>query len=261
MGAATRTSVADGIAALAAVTKPTADLGEELLAAARSLGASHQLVAVLADAGVPAEQRTGLVDRVFASLGAQTRSLLGTLVSGRWSSPEDLVEGVEEIGFRAVAGQPAASGLDGELFTVLQTVGSDGRLELALGGTASPLEARLRLVDALLQDAKPATRTIVRHVVQLPRGRKPIEALRAAQAIVAAANDQVVAVVQTATPLSAAQASTLAARLEAGYRRKIVLNQVVEPDLVGGVRITVGDDVIDGTVRARLDDLRQRLAG
>ncbi|MGT2424745.1 F0F1 ATP synthase subunit delta [Amnibacterium kyonggiense] len=261
MGAATRTSVADAIAALAAIQQPTAALGDELLSAARSLGSSHQLVAVLADAGVPTEQRVGLVDRVFASLGAQTRSLLGSLVGGRWSTPEDLVEGVEEIGFRAVAARPDAAGLDGELFTVLQTVESDGRLELALGGAASPLEARLALVDALLKDAKPATRTIVRHVVQLPRGRKPIEALRAAQAVVASANDQVVALVQTAVPLTAAQASTLAARLEAGYQRKIVLNQVVEPDLVGGVRITVGDDVIDGTVRARLDDLRQRLAG
>jgi F-type H+-transporting ATPase subunit delta len=144
---------------------------------------------------------------------------------------------------------------------VLRTVGSDGRLELALGGMASPVEARLALVETLLKDASPATRSILRHIVQLPRGRKPLEALRDVQAIVADARDRVVAVVQTAAPLSTAQVTALAARLEQGYGRKISINQVVVPSLLGGVRITVGDDVIDGTVRARLDDLRLRLAG
>ncbi len=50
-------------------------------------------------------------------------------------------------------------------------------------------------------------------------------------------------------------------RLAAAYGRKIVVNQVIDPALIGGVRITIGDDVIDGTVRTRLDDLRLRLAG
>jgi len=50
-------------------------------------------------------------------------------------------------------------------------------------------------------------------------------------------------------------------RLATAYGRKIVINQVIDPALIGGVRITIGDDVIDGTVRTRLDDLRLRLAG
>ena len=261
MGAATRTSTASAVEALAAVTRPAEQLGDELLAAARALASSHQLVSVLADPGVPMEQRVALVQRVFAASDAQTRGILSTLVSGRWSHPVDLVAGAEEVGYRALAVSTSGEGLDSELFSVLRTVGSDGRLELALGGMSSPVEARLALVDTLLKDASPATRAILRHIVQLPRGRKPLEALRDVQAIVADARDRVVAVVQTATPLSAAQATALAARLEQGYGRKISINQVVEPSLLGGVRITVGDDVIDGTVRARLDDLRLRLAG
>ncbi|MBW4040627.1 MAG: F0F1 ATP synthase subunit delta [Acidobacteria bacterium] len=261
MGAATRTSTAAGVAALARITRPVERLGDELLTAARGLASSHQLLSVLADVGIPAEQRVALAQRVFAGLSAQTRDLLATLASGRWSEPVDLVAGVEELGFRALAASPSGEGLDSELFSVLQTVGSEGRLELALGGMSSPVEARLALVDTLLQEASPATRLILRHIVQLPRGRKPLEALRDVQAIVADARDRVVAVVQTAAPLSAAQAKALAARLEQGYGRKISINQVVDPSLLGGVRITIGDDVIDGTVRARLDDLRLRLAG
>ena len=75
------------------------------------------------------------------------------------------------------------------------------------------------------------------------------------------ATGRLVAVVQTARPLSVAQADAVADRLETAYGRKIALNQVIEPDLVAGLRITVGNDVIDGTVRSRLDDLRLRLAG
>ncbi|MGN6445698.1 F0F1 ATP synthase subunit delta [Amnibacterium sp.] len=261
MGAATRASTKAGLDALAAVQRPQADLGAQLLSAARALGSSHQLVGVLADPGIPAAQRAGVADKAFASLGAQARSILGVLAGGRWSRQQDLVGAVEEVGLRAIAAPASADGLESELFSVVRTIQSDGRLELALGASSAPLAARIALVDTLLVDAKPATREVVRHVVQLPRGRKPVEALQHAQSVVAAARDSLVAVVQVASPLSAAQAAALAARLESGYGRKISVNQVIDPGLLGGVRITIGDDVIDGTVRARLDDLRLRLAG
>ena len=45
------------------------------------------------------------------------------------------------------------------------------------------------------------------------------------------------------------------------YDRTVRLRVVVEPDLVGGLRVEIGDDVIDGTVSGRLDDARRRLAG
>jgi F-type H+-transporting ATPase subunit delta len=262
MGAATRASTAAAVAALADVKRPAADLGEQLLAVARAVASSHQLVAVLADPGVPAEQRQALAQRaVGTSLTAGARPVLAALASGRWSRPDDLVGAIEETGFRALAASRGAERLGTELFTVQRAVSSDGRLELALGNQASPAPARLALVDSLLKDASPATLAIVRHVVQLPRGRKPVEALSRARDVVADAQGSLVAVVQTAAPLSATQASALADRLESAYGRKIAINQVVEPDLVAGVRITIGDDVIDGTVRARLDDLRLRLAG
>jgi F-type H+-transporting ATPase subunit delta len=41
----------------------------------------------------------------------------------------------------------------------------------------------------------------------------------------------------------------------------VTLNLVVDPTVVGGVRVEIGDDVIDATVSSRLNDLRQRLAG
>ncbi|MFD1721676.1 F0F1 ATP synthase subunit delta [Amnibacterium endophyticum] len=261
MGAATRASTARAVEALTALKRPDAAIGPELLAAARAVASSHQLTAVLADPGVPEEQREALVSRVFAASKPQTRQLLAALVSGRWSDADDLVGGIEELGFRALAAGARGDGLERELFVVQRTIASDGVLELALGGQAAPAEARTALVDAVLTDAKPATREIVRHVVLLPRGRKPVEGMRHAQQVVAEARGLLVAVVQVARPLTDAQADALADRLQTAYGRKISVNQVIDPALVGGVRVTVGDEVIDGTVRARLDDLRQRLAG
>ena len=262
MGAATRASTAAAVEALGAIKRPAVDLGGQLLSAARAIASSHQLVVILVDAGIPAEQRAALAQKaVGAGFTAQAKSLLGLLAGGRWSDADDLVGAIEEVGFRALAAAKSAEGLESELFTVRSAITSDGRLELALGNRASPVESKLALVDTLLQDANPATRAIVRHVVLLPRGRKPVESIDRAQDIVAEGRDRLVAVVQTARPLSSTQATALAARLESAYGRKIAVNQVVEPDLVAGVRITIGDDVIDGTVRARLDDLRLRLAG
>ena len=261
MGAATRSSTTRATELLAGVSRPDAALGAQLLAAARAVASSHQLVAVLADPGVPAEQRQALVARVFQGSGAQTRDLLAGLVSGRWSDADDLIGGIEELGFRALAGGEAGDGLERELFVVQRTVSSDGRIELALGNHASPVAARLALVDGLLGTAMPATREIVRHIVLLPRGRKPVEALQRAETLVADARGLSVATVQVAKPLSDAQAAALSDRLQSAYGRKISVNQVIDPALLGGVRITVGDEVIDGTIRARLDDLRLRLAG
>ncbi len=45
------------------------------------------------------------------------------------------------------------------------------------------------------------------------------------------------------------------------YDRPVQLNVVVDPEVVGGVKVEIGDDVIDGTVASRLDDARRRLAG
>lgn len=289
MGAATKTSTAAAVEALDALPRLDADLGDQLLSVARAIGGSNQLASVLADPGVPVEQRRALADRIFADAGEQARQVLAAAVTGRWSESGDLVVAVEQLGYRALAkssagtgtaravrqtrkvkadaaridAEPSSAGTDGlqgELFTVARAISSEGRLELALG-SAAPVEVRLALVDRLLDGFSAATRAIVRHVVQAPRGRKPIEALEEAQSIVAAARDRLVAVVQTATPLNGGQASAIADRLAAVYGRKISINQTVDPSLIGGVRIIIGDDVIDGTVRARLDDLRLRLAG
>ena len=67
--------------------------------------------------------------------------------------------------------------------------------------------------------------------------------------------------VVTATPLSAAQAERLSTALAKKYGRDVALNAIIDPSVVGGLRVQIADDVIDGSISGRLADLRQRLAG
>ena len=72
---------------------------------------------------------------------------------------------------------------------------------------------------------------------------------------------QRVATVRVAHPLSDADRQRLTDALSRQYDRQIHLNVVVDPDVLGGIRVEIGDDVIDGTVANRLDDARRKLAG
>ena len=139
---------------------------------------------------------------------------------------------------------------------------SDAELELALGSKLSPAASKVQIVDRLLAgNASPQTVAIVNHLVQQPRGRRIGELLRHAAGVVAEQRGFEIATVTTATPLSTAQLERLVRGLEAQYGRALRVNTIVDPAVLGGVRVQIGDDVIDGSVASRLSSLRQKLAG
>ena len=148
------------------------------------------------------------------------------------------------------------------MFDFSRAVSSDPELELAVGSKLGEPAGRVALVDALLAGkADPATVAIVRHLVQSPRGRRIGELLSHAADIVADADGSVVATVTSATEPTPAQLERLQATLAAQYGRSPRINLIIDPDLVGGLRVQLGGEVIDGSVATRLADLRLRLAG
>jgi F-type H+-transporting ATPase subunit delta len=62
--------------------------------------------------------------------------------------------------------------------------------------------------------------------------------------------------IASAFPLSEAQLKQLVSRLEDKYERKVVAQVSVEPELIGGVKVAVGDEVLDATVRGKLEEMR-----
>lgn len=70
-----------------------------------------------------------------------------------------------------------------------------------------------------------------------------------------------VAVVTSAVPLSDGQKQRLGAALAKLYGRPMHLNLDVDPEVIGGIRVQVGDEIIDGAVADRLEDARRRIVG
>jgi F-type H+-transporting ATPase subunit delta len=66
--------------------------------------------------------------------------------------------------------------------------------------------------------------------------------------------------VTTARPLGQAELDAIVAKLGAAFKTPLEVTQTVDPELIGGVQLTVGDKRIDGTIAGRLDDLARMLS-
>jgi F-type H+-transporting ATPase subunit delta len=263
MGSATTQAVAATTAALNAASIADLGVAGELFAAARTLSASPQLRGALADSAAAVQARATVVREVFGKvLSAQAVSLLETAVAQSWSSEDDLVEGLEEMGVRAATKADESADVEGELFAFSRTVAANPDLELALGSRMGAGEKKAALVDSLLRGrASDATALIASSLIREPRERRVREVLAWGMRLAASQHGRTVATVYSAAPLSAAQSERLSNALAARYDTPVSLNSVIDPAVVGGLRVQVADDVIDASVSARLADLRRRLAG
>lgn len=257
MGSASREALAQARQALRDGIAPSA--GVELLQAAAQIDASPALGSVLGDASTSDERKTQVVTRLFGSYSADARGLLTAAVSGRWSNVAEFVSGVEELGIRVVA--HGTDSLSEELLAVADVIDSNHELELNLGSKLGDPAAKVALVRRLFGDkAAQTTVDAVAYVAANLRGRRFDAVLRAAARTAADENGSELATVTTAAPLAPAQADRLASILAQSVGRPVRVSTVIDPTLIGGIRIELADDVIDGSVRARLDDLRQKLA-
>jgi F-type H+-transporting ATPase subunit delta len=263
VGASSRQALTTAISALTAAKGVTVATGEQLMTAGRAVEESAQLRTILVDPSVEPAEKSALVATIFPGLDKVAAELFSGIVASRWSNGAELVDGIEQIGVRAIAqGDGHTKAIETELFAFSRIVAGDPELELALGSKLAAGEGKAAIVDRLLaKKAHPGTLAIVDHLVRSPRGRRIGEMLSGAADTVADAAGRRVATVTSATPLSSAQQQRLEEALTAQYGTGIQLNAVIDPEVLGGVRVQVGDDVIDGTVAARLADLRLQLAG
>lgn len=262
MGSATTQALAASTAALGSTDGVDLGVARELFAAARSLGETSQLSGALADAAAAPAKREQVVSAVFGTYAPATVSLLKTVTAQRWASASDLVAGVEELAIRSASLAEPSVDVEGELFQLLRTIADNPELELALGSRLGDASAKGVLVEKLLaQGAGSATVLIASSLVQQPRGRRVRAVLTRALSLVAHQRGSTVATVYATAPLSDEQSSRLSALLSQRVGTAVSLNVVIDESVVGGIRVEVGDDVIDATVSSRLNDLRQKLAG
>lgn len=251
-----------------AESQPRWQLSEQLAAVAALLDRELALRRTLADAALPGEARARLADSLIGGqLEAPARDLLTTLVRQRWSGPIDLVDTVDATAASAAFGAAEASGaldeVEDELFRFTRILDRSGQLYAALVSTQLPTERKVEVVRALLGDGKAHDVTIgvVLRAVTNRRGRTLERALEEYLRLAGARRARLVATVTTALPLGEETTDRLRDMLGRLYRHDIQLQVEVDPDLLGGVVVRIGDEVIDGSVRHRLDQARRRLAG
>ncbi|MFF7437299.1 F0F1 ATP synthase subunit delta [Streptomyces sp. NPDC008122] len=271
MNGASREALAAGREAFDALTDSTSVdagvLADELAAVTALLDREVSLRRVLTDPAQPGEAKAELAQRLLrGQVGGETVDLVSGMVRSRWSSSRDLVDAAEELANTAdlTAAQKAGAldDVEDELFRFGRIVSSSTELRSALTDKAATAAAKGTLLSSLLGGKAHATteRLVVRLVTQ-PRGRSLEAGLESLSKLAAARRDRMVAVVTSAVPLSDRQKQRLGAVLAKLYGREMHLNLDVDPAVLGGITVRVGDEVIDGSIAERLAEATRRLAG
>jgi F-type H+-transporting ATPase subunit delta len=241
-------------------------MADDLFSVARLLTEQASLRRVLTDLSRPADDKAGLVREVFGGkVDDASLELLAWAVSRRWAGTRDLGYALEHLGVIAVVmaadSNDEGDRLEDELFAFGQLVNDSPELRDALSDPARSSEDKGELLRGLL-DGK-VTSSTMRLAQQSTSGshRTVTVALEEYQKLAAAHRRRLVAKVTVAQPLGEAESQRLADALSRQYDRPVHLNMLVDEDVIGGVRVEIGDEVIDGTVASRLDEARRRLAG
>ncbi len=147
-----------------------------------------------------------------------------------------------------------------ELSEFARAVEGNDELRSALGNNLLPAAVRGQIVDDLLGGrSSNTTRALVGMIVTSGRGGQLGDIVSTFLEKAAAQSGRSVATVRTAVPLSDDQKQRLAVALKQQTGTDVDLQVVVDPTVVGGAVTTIGDAVIDGSLRTRLNKMREVL--
>jgi F-type H+-transporting ATPase subunit delta len=242
-------------------------VSDELFAIAAVLSGERVLRRHLGDPATKEQARRRLADTVFGGkVEASTLDVLLGLVAGRWSRAWDLVDAVEALAREAALAvaerEESLEDVEDELFRFGRILAAEPRLRDLLVDELAPAPDRIALLDRLLAEkARPATLTLLRQAVRIPRGRNLDAVVEHLAGLAAARRDRSVAHVTAAAALTDAQEQRLADALSRMYGRAVSVQVEVDPGILGGLMIRVGNEVINGSVAAKLAKAEQELSG
>jgi len=250
--------------AVSASAADAAASADSLFSVSQTLRREAALRRFATDGSVPGEAKEGLVGQVFGGkVDDLTLQLLTAAVRRRWTHSSDLADGIERLSEVAAilsAGEDSVQ-LSDQLFELRRLIDQNPALRDALSDPARSTKDKAGLLDNLLTGkASPAVITLAKQALAGSYGTVPA-ALSAYRTLAGEVRGELVATVHVAKPLNPEQADRLAEALVRQYGRPVHTNVVVDPSVIGGIRVEIGDNVIDGTVASRLDDAERRLAG
>ena len=243
-------------------------LAGELFALVDVLDHNGTLRRAVTDSSRDAAARQGIVNSVFdGKISSQATAVLTNAVAQRWSEDSDLSDALERAAVLAViASAQSRGGVDAldevlnELLTFVRTVDSNAQAQEALSDHQASKEAKKKLAVALGGPATTAEGVLLlERVGSNPRGLHAARAADEFAEIIVKLQNRYIARVTSAINLSQAQLERLGRALNAVYGRELKLDVSVDPAVLGGLRVQVGDEVIDGTVETRMSDLSRSI--
>jgi F-type H+-transporting ATPase subunit delta len=242
-------------------------LANELFAVVGLLDTEHGLRRALSDPGKPAAEKKAIVAALLhGKVTQRAEGLVAAAAEAHWASSGDLVDAIEQLATEAmVLAAEADDGLDeleDGLFRFGRVVAANPDLRATLADPSLPERGKRQLLRTLLDgQVTPVTLGLIEQMATHPRGRSLTAALDLCADIAARRRRQLIAVVRTAAELSASQRSRLARDLARTYGHDVHLDVVIDPSVVGGISVQIGDELIDGTAASRMAAVRRELAG
>jgi len=268
MQGASRAALAHAIVAFeGSPAASSGEVSEGLYAVAGLLDREPSLRRAFTDPASSAESRRGLAQALLgAQLGQAPLAVVSDLVAQRWSSPADLRAAVEVVAadaaLRAAEHDGVLDDVEDELFRFARLLEREPQLRAGLTDPGLPDDRKVALLRGLLSGkARPATVRLVEIAVTRSRGRSLEAALDELVVLAAERRQRYTAQVRVARPLDADQELRLLNALTRIYGRQVQLQVDVDPAVLGGIEVRVGDEVIDGTVSRNLSNVRRTLAG
>lgn len=244
-------------------------MARDLFAVVDLLDSSAGLRRALTDPSREAEQKAQLMRRLLAGrVGTDVEQLAVRAAGDRWSDPRDLTDALEDLATTVVAadaeniaGKAGLDRLQNDLFWFSQVVGGSHDVQRALDEPQASADAKSALALRLVPGISAQAQLLVERAVRSPRGLKPVALVERFLRRVAARQQRWIAEVAVSRPLTDDQFQRLQQGLNRLYGRDLKVTVRQDPELLGGLRVSVGDEVVDASVLSRLHELQRRLAG
>ena len=243
-------------------------LAQDLAAVTKLLTREMILTRHLADPTDDPAPKVRMVESLLSGhVGDPALEIIKVAVSGRWSSDGNLLDAIEHAARLALLVRAERAGDAGEveeqLFRFGRILDSEPQLSTLLSDYSRPAEGRVRLLKNVLgrsRGVNPTTEGLLAQTVELIRGdQRADEEVTALAQLAVARRGEVVADVTAAARLSDAQRDRLGRLLSRIYGRPVSVQLRIDPGLLGGLTISVGDEVVDGALSSRLAAARDHL--
>ena len=239
-------------------------IGNELFVITSLLDGNVRIERALTDVSRPLEDKVAVLNTLLGDqVHPMTMEIMTEVVKRRWSRAADIANAVEDFGVDAMMYYADATDstlqVSIELAELHSALLNTPVVRAKLYDETVPSEARVKFFHELFDDKglHKVTMRLAEHAKENLRRRRYLETIQWLINKLSRHMGESMVIVTTATPLKQEQIDKLIAVYSKKIGRAVHINSVVDPSVLGGMRVQVGDEVTDNTVVAQLENLQR----